>query len=57
MQICLVMKKNFFRKVGFGIGPNEHVPVNPIDWAQSQVDKVPPLVWGEPVRTLSLIHI
>ena len=51
MQSCIVMKKNFFRKVGFGIGPNEQVPVNPIDWAQSQVDKVPPLVWGEPVRT------
>ena len=39
------MKKNFFRKVGFGIGPDEIVPDNPVSWAQNQVDKVPPLIW------------
>ena len=45
------MKKNFFRKVGFGIGPREKVPNNPLSWAQKQVDKVPPLVWNKPIRT------
>ncbi len=45
------MKKNFFRKVGFGIGPDERVPDNPLSWAQNQVDKVPPLVWDTAVRT------
>jgi uncharacterized protein (DUF1800 family) len=45
------MKKNFFRKVGFGIGPREQVPNNPLSWAQKQVDKVPPLVWNKPIRT------
>ena len=33
------MKKNFFRKVGFGIGPDERVPDNPLSWAQNQVDE------------------
>ena len=37
------MKKNFFRKVGFGIGPHETVPENPLSWAQNQVNKIPPL--------------
>ena len=25
--------KNFFRKVAFGIGPNEEVPSDPLNWA------------------------
>ena len=45
------MKKNFFRKVGFGIGPHETVPENPLSWAQNQVDKIPPLIWGDPIRS------
>ena len=45
------MKKNFFRKVGFGIGPDEIVPVNPVSWAQNQVDKVPPLIWDAPIHS------
>ena len=35
------MKRNFFRKVAFGIGPNQEVPINPIDWSQTQVENVP----------------
>ena len=45
------MKKNFFRKVGFGLGPEDKIPDNPLSWALKQVDKVPPLVWDKPIRT------
>ena len=45
------MKKNFFRKVGFGIGPDELVPDNPVSWAQNQVNKVPPLIWDNQIRS------
>ena len=31
--------KNFFRKVAFGISPNEEVPSDPLKWAQNQVLK------------------
>ena len=37
--------KNFFRKVAFGIGPNEDVPSDPLNWALKQVDEVPNLSW------------
>ena len=34
--------KNFFRKVAFGIGPNEEIPSDPLTWATSQItDKIP----------------
>ena len=34
--------KNFFRKVAFGIGPNEKIPPDPLNWATSQItDKIP----------------
>ena len=35
--------KNFFRKVGFGIGPNEEVPSDPLNWALNQLDEIPKL--------------
>ena len=37
--------KNFFRKVAFGIGPNEEVPSDPLNWALNQLDDVPDLAW------------
>ena len=37
--------KNFFRKVSFGIGPNEQVPADPLKWALDQVNDVPELSW------------
>ncbi len=37
--------KNFFRKVAFGIGPNEDVPSDPLKWALDQLDEVPDLSW------------
>ncbi len=34
--------KNFFRKVAFGIGPDEKIPSDPLTWATSQIkDKIP----------------
>ena len=37
--------KNFFRKVAFGIGPNEDVPSDPLKWAFDQLGEVPDLSW------------
>ncbi len=37
--------KNFFRKVAFGIGPNEQAPSDPLKWALNQVNDVPELSW------------
>ena len=36
------MFKNFFRKVAFGLGPDEQIPSDPLNWAQSQItDQIP----------------
>ncbi len=43
--------KNFFRKVGFGIGVNEEVPNDPLDWALSQVKDVPDITWKGKIYT------
>jgi len=40
-----MVQKSFFRKVAFGINPNEEVPANPLSWAQGQVHNTPPLTW------------
>ena len=37
--------KNFFRKVAFGIGPNEEIPSDPLNWALNQVDEIPQFSW------------
>ena len=37
--------KNFFRKVAFGISPNEEVPSDPLNWALNQVDEIPDFSW------------
>ena len=37
--------KNFFRKVAFGIGPNENVPSDPLQWAKEQLNDVPQFSW------------
>ena len=37
--------KNYFRKVAFGIGPNEKVPSDPLNWALNQLDDIPKLTW------------
>ena len=37
--------KNFIRKVAFGIGPNEEIPSDPLNWATNQISDVPELTW------------
>ena len=43
--------KNFFRKVAFGIGPNEDVPSDPLKWAINQFDEIPELSWKGKIHT------
>ena len=37
--------KNFFRKVAFGLKPDEQIPSDPLTWAKKQVETVPELSW------------
>ena len=37
--------KNFIRKVGFGLGPNDIVPNDPLTWALNQFNEVPKISW------------
>lgn len=39
------MARNFFRKVGFGLGPDEAIPADPLSWAQAQCETPQPLSW------------
>ena len=39
------MYNSFYRKVGFGIGINDKVPVDPLKWATDQLDEIPKLLW------------
>ena len=43
--------KNFFRKVAFGIGINEEVPSDPLNWALNQVDEIPEFSWTGKILT------
>tara|TARA_S200000501_G_C20277712_1_gene505740 strand:- start:328 stop:450 length:123 start_codon:yes stop_codon:yes gene_type:complete len=35
--------KSFFRKIVFGIGPNESAPSDQLKWALNQVEAIPKL--------------
>ena len=37
--------KNFYRKVAFGLKPDEKIPSDPLAWAQKQVETIPELNW------------
>ena len=37
--------KNFFRKVAFGLKPDEKAPSDPLVWAQKQVETIPEYNW------------
>lgn len=39
------MKLDFFRKIGFGLAPDENVPSDPIAWAVRQVETPAKLTW------------
>ena len=43
--------KYFFRKVAFGIGPNEEVPSDPLSWALNQLNEIPELSWKGKIHT------
>lgn len=47
----IVIKKNYLRKVAFGIGPDQSVPLDPVAWAKGQVHEVPNLAWDGPLPT------
>ena len=40
-----LLMKNFFRKVAFGLKPDEKAPSDPLTWAQKQVETIPELNW------------
>ena len=37
--------KNFYRKVAFGLGPDEKVPSDPLEWAKDQLNEIPEFSW------------
>ena len=37
--------KSFFRKVAFGLGPDEKVPSDPLEWAKNQLNEIPEFSW------------
>ena len=39
------MALNFYRRVAFGLSPNETEPSEPLDWALNQLNSVPDLLW------------
>ena len=45
------MTLSFFRKVGFGLGEQDEVPEDPLNWAQSQLNVVPAFIWKGHIPT------
>ena len=43
--------KNFFRKVGFGLGPNDVSPNDPLQWALDQFNEIPKVTWTGKIYT------
>ena len=39
------MARSFFRKVGFGLRPDEAIPADPLGWAQAQLESAAPIIW------------
>ena len=39
------MSLNFYRRVGFGLAPNEIQPSKALNWALDQLNSVPNLLW------------
>ena len=46
-----LVKANFFRKMGFGLGPGDKIPNNPVAWAKDQMNTVPDLIWDGDIPT------
>tara|TARA_B100001939_G_C16924975_1_gene611162 strand:+ start:297 stop:1730 length:1434 start_codon:yes stop_codon:yes gene_type:complete len=43
--------KSFFRKVAFGLGPNDNIPSNPLEWALNQLDEIPEFTYNGKIPT------
>ena len=39
------MSLNFYRRVAFGLAPNESQQQDPLNWALSQLNTLPELLW------------
>lgn len=39
------MNRDFFRKIGFGLRPDEDIPSDPLKWAEAQIEAPAPLTW------------
>ena len=37
--------KNFYRKVAFGLGPEDKTPSDPLKWATNQLNDIPEFSW------------
>ena len=37
--------KNFLRRIGFGLRPDESIPADPLNWALEQLDHPSNLIW------------
>ena len=46
------MKKDFFRKVAFGLGPEEKINGDPLVWSKSQFNNVPDFIWSYKLPSL-----
>ena len=45
------MALNFYRRVAFGLSPNETEPSEPLDWALDQLNSVPDFLWPGSIPT------
>ena len=43
--------KSFIRKVGFGLGPNDEIPNDPLKWATDQFNEIPKISWTGKIYT------
>ena len=43
--------KSFIRKVGFGLGPNDEIPNDPLKWATDQFNVIPKISWTGKIYT------
>ena len=45
------MSLNFYRRVAFGLSPNEKPDKDPLNWAINQLDTIPDLLWPGTIPT------
>ena len=51
------MTVSFFRKVGFGLGPQDNMPEDALKWAHSQLNEVPEFTWTGDIPTEKEIRL